>query len=213
MHNAASQPSSFRLAIAPGVPSPLFSALLAMQRTREPEVVIKLSEVSGDELMEGLREGRYDAGMSLRGSADPYFSSQPLWCESMAAALPPRFPLLGKTKLTISDLLDYPVFLWQAEVSPVLAQHMSAVLPEQQERIEYVTSFEMMALWVAAGYGVGVSAQSRIARAHAWDLTMRPLSDGLYQVITYLLRPTEQFNAAAERFEHRALQVARDGAA
>ena len=71
----------------------------------------------------------------------------------------------------------------------------------------------MMALWVAAGYGVGVSAQSRIARAHAWDLTMRPLSDGLYQVITYLLRPTEQFNAAAERFEHRALQVARDGAA
>ncbi|WP_415804203.1 hypothetical protein [Bordetella muralis] len=58
---------------------------------------------------------------------------------------------------------------------------MSAAFHEQQDRIQYVTSFAIMALLVSARYGIGIFAQSRIARAHSWGLTMRPLSDGLFQ--------------------------------
>ena len=44
-------------------------------------------------LIAGLREGRYDAGMTLEGSSDPSLKSQPLWTENMAVAMPLRFPL------------------------------------------------------------------------------------------------------------------------
>ena len=80
-------------------------------------------------------------------------------------------------------------------------------MPVGQESNRRVTSFEMMALWVAAGYGVGVSARSRIERAHGWGITVRPLADGPYEIVTYLQRPQGQADSVSERFERRALQV------
>ncbi|MFX5693422.1 LysR substrate-binding domain-containing protein, partial [Acinetobacter baumannii] len=78
-----SQFSHFRLAIAPGVPSSCLTTLLALQRAEEPEVTIAFFETSGDDLMTGLEEGRYDAGMSLRNTGAPAVKSQPLWVENM----------------------------------------------------------------------------------------------------------------------------------
>lgn len=213
MHDATSQFSNFKLAIAPGVPSSCLSTLLALQRAEDPDVTISFFEASGDDLVTGLREGRYDAGMSLQSVIDPSLKSQRLWIENMAIAVPLRSPLLGQAKLTVAALLDYPVFRWHAESCPLLDQRLSALLPAEGQNIQRVTSFEMMALWVAAGYGVGVSAQSRIKCAQGWEISTRPLSDGPYEIVTYLQRPNGQANPVSERFERRALQVAQAGAA
>ena len=67
-----------------------------------------------------------------------------------------------------------------------------------------------IALWVAAGYGVGVSAQSRIEHAQGWGIHTRPLSDGPYEIVTHLQRPCGQADVVSERFERRALQVAKN---
>ena len=212
MHDATSQFSHFRLAIAPGVPSSCLTTLLALQRAEEPEVTITFFETSADDLLTGLEEGRYDAGMSLRNAGAPAVKSQPLWVENVAVAMPLGFPLVAQAKITLAELLDYPVFCWPAEACLLLDQRLSS-LPLSQQSIQHVTSFEMMALWVTAGYGVGLSAQSRIERAHAWGITMRPLSDGPYEIVTYLQRPHGRANAVSERFEHRATLVAKDRAA
>ena len=100
MDNLTSQPAHLRLAIAPGVSSSQLSALLALQRAQEPEVSIAFFEVAGDELLDGLREGRYDVGVSLQGSSDPALQTRPLWIEHMAVAMPLRFPLLDQASLT-----------------------------------------------------------------------------------------------------------------
>lgn len=71
MHDATSQLSRFRLAIAPGVPSSQLSQLFALQRAEEPDITLAIFEVTGDDLYEGLREGRYDAGVTLQGLNDP----------------------------------------------------------------------------------------------------------------------------------------------
>lgn len=42
---------------------------------------------------------------------------------------------------------------------------------------------------------------------------MRPLSDGPYEIVTYLQRPHAQADSVFERFERRAMEVARAGAA
>ena len=113
MDNITSQPAHLRLAIAPGVSSSQLSALLALQRAEEPEVSITFFEVAGDELLDGLREGRYDVGMSLQGASDPALETQPLWIEHMAVAIPLRLPLLEQASLTIADLQNYPIFRWE----------------------------------------------------------------------------------------------------
>ncbi len=208
MHDATSPPPRLRLAVAPGVPSSQLSALLARQRAEEPDVTLTFFEVAGDDLLEGLREGCYDVGVSLQRFSDPTLRTQPLWTENMVVAMPPRFHLLDKAKLTIADLQEYPIYRWQAEACPLLDERLASLMPLDQENIQRVTSFEMMALWVAAGYGVGVSAQSRIEHGHGWGITMRPLADGPYEIVTHLQRPSGRADPVAERFERRALQIA-----
>lgn len=105
MH-ATSQFSHFRLAIAPGVPSSCLSTLLALQRTEEPDTPIAFFEASGDDLVIGLEEGRYDAGISLRHVSAPFLRSQPLWIDNMAVAMPLRSSLLGRATLTTAEVLD-----------------------------------------------------------------------------------------------------------
>jgi len=212
MHDASCQHSSFRLAIAPGVSSSHLSALLGLQREEEPEVDIAFFEVAGGELAAGLYEGRYDAGISLEGLTNPRVKSLPLWTEAMAVAMPPRFHLFDQAMLTIADLQDYPVYRWPAEICPLLDEKLSGLMPVDQANIQRVTSFEMVALWVAAGYGIGISAQSRIELADEWGITMRPLADGPYEIVTHLQRPHAQADSVSERFERRAMRVVRSGA-
>jgi len=106
---------------------------------------------------------------------DASLHSEPLWREAMAIAMPSRYPLLGHAALTLNDVLHYPIFRWQAEPCPLLNRKMAAGKAGKPFNIQYVPSFEMLALWVAAGYGIGLTVQSRITRARAWDICMRLL--------------------------------------
>jgi len=201
--------SHIRLAIAPGVPSRQLSSLLALQREEEPEITIILSEVSNDAMIFGLREGRYDAGLTLDGVTDASLVCQTLWHEDMVVAMPLRYSLLNRAALTLDDVADYPVLRWQAETCPLLEQQMAlACLPEKPFDIQNVTSFERMVMWVAAGYGIGITAQSRVTHARAWGLCMRPFADVPYEIITHLVWSAKRRHDPLERFERRALQVA-----
>jgi len=207
MQDSIAETSFIRLGVTPGVPSHQLSALMALQRREEPEVVIALAEVSNDALMAGLREGRYDVGLALAGAADASLHSQPMWREEMAIAMPLRYPLLEKTALTLDDVVDCPIFRWQAESCPLLDQQIAS-LPEKPCDIQHVASLESMALWVAAGYGIGITAQSRLVSARAWGICIRPFADTPFEIITSLVRPTKRHHDRHERFERRASQVA-----
>ncbi|MFH0083657.1 LysR family transcriptional regulator, partial [Pseudomonas aeruginosa] len=52
-------------------------------------------------------------------------------------------------------------------------------------------------------------AQSRIKHAPGWGVSMRPLDDGPYEIVAHLHRPQGQANPVSERFERRALQIAK----
>jgi len=204
--------SHIRLGIAPGVPSRQLSNLLALQREEEPETTIALSESTGDALMLGLRESRYDVGLALADAMDASLHSEPLWREEMAIAMPSRYPLMRHARLTLDDVRRYPIFRWQAEPCPLLNRRMAVDEAAQPFNAEYVFSFGMLAAWVAAGYGIGITAQSRITRARVWDICMRPLvsdSDEPFDVVTHVLHRHEESSAAHASFIRRARQIAR----
>lgn len=146
--------------------------------------------------------------MSLHGNSDPALKTQALWTEKVAVALPPESRLIEHPTLCLADLQKYPIYRWQAEVCSLLDEQLAFLTPVGQERILQTTSFEMMALWVRAGYGVGVSAQSRIESARRWGIGMRLLTDSPYEIVVYLQRPHADSMSISERFEERALRVA-----
>lgn len=162
--------------------------LLARQRAEEPGTEVTFHEVGADDLMAGLRDGRYDVGLSLQESNDPHLESRPLWAEPLAVAVSERSPLLEREELTIEDVLSHPLFRWPAEVCPQLDQRLGASPSSTHRTVRVVNSFELMALRVAAGYGVGVSARSRIERGWGWGVRLRPLVGGPYEVVAYLMR-------------------------
>lgn len=208
MHDAARPYCQFRLAIARGVPSSQLSALLAMQRSDEPEIKMVFVEAEADALAAGLLEGRYDAGLSLQELNEPGLESRHLWAERMAVATSLRFPLQHEGPLSIEELLGQRIYRWDAERCPLLEQQLSR-LSMHMPVFTALTSFETMALTIAAGFGVGVSAHSRIERAIGWGLDIRDLAGGPYDLVTYLLRRSGQTSLIFQRFERRALLVAK----
>ena len=205
--SATSQPMILHLGIARGVPSTRLAQLLAVQREQAPEVSVRVHEVSAGELRAGLLEGCYDVGLSLTDETDVGLRSQPLWRERMVAVLPAGFPLMAQGDLSLDDLLQFSVLRWSAEACDALEQRIS-VLGGRRDAIQQVTSFELMALLVAAGYGVGVAAESRVAKSQAWGVAACPMGDGPFDLTTWLLRHGGQPDPMVEQFTARVLQVA-----
>ncbi|MDG9986313.1 LysR substrate-binding domain-containing protein [Stenotrophomonas sp. GD04024] len=208
MHDATSPRPQLRLAIAPGVASSYLAALLALQRAEEPEVSMEFNEVTASDLITGLYKRRFDVGLSLKQVSDSSLKSLSIWFEATALATPLRYPLLRQQSIRIDELKEHSVFRWKAEYSPSLDQYLSSMSSTERPNVQHVGSFEMLLLWVAAGYGVGISSRSRIETASQCGICTRPIADGPYEVITHLQRLSGQTNLVADRFELRALRVA-----
>jgi len=154
MHDATSPRPQLRLAIAPGVASSYLAALLALQRAEEPEVSMEFNEVTASDLITGLYKRRFDVGLSLKQVSDSSLKSLSIWFEATALATPLRYPLLRQQSIRIDELKEHSVFRWKAEYSPSLDQYLSSMSSTERPNVQHVSSFEMLLLWVAAGYGV-----------------------------------------------------------
>ena len=63
--SAPDQSPILRLAVSADTLSPRLANLLALQRAEEPETIILLREVAARDLVRGLEDGTYDAGIAL----------------------------------------------------------------------------------------------------------------------------------------------------
>ena len=95
--------------------------------------------------------------MSLRNTGAPAVKKPAALGREHGRCNAAGVPLLAQAKITLAELLDYPVFRWPTEACLLLDQRLSS-LPLSQQSIQHVTSFEMMALWVTAGYGGALRA-------------------------------------------------------
>ena len=203
---SASRPATvIKLAVTEGVPSASLAKLLAWQRAEEPQTPVEPLLVSAGESLSGLQDGRYDLGISLQEDV-PLPLGLPLWRANLAVALPPQSPLASHKPIALDELIDVSLLRWQGEPCAALDEPIS--MARRRLSIQVVTSFEMMAMMVVAGLGVGISTHSRITQAQAWGICLRPLADGPYEVVAHLLRPTGHLHPATERFVQRALRVA-----
>ena len=202
------QSSILKLAVSADALSPQLATVLALQRAEEPETVVVLREVTAKELVHGVKNGHYDLGIALEATtADQALNIQPLWCDEMALAVPLRSPLLVQAEVSFDALLRYPLIRWCRRACEALNRQVDALFEREHRPAEEVTSFELMAVLVAAGYGVGIAPRSRISQARGWGVAMRPLANGPYLVRTQLLQLSRGSAPAVDRFAERAAKV------
>lgn len=203
-------PQPLRLAVAHETPATLLSKLLELQRAEEPETPVMLSEASPVELVAGLREGRFDAGLTLAPVEEPPLEAQALWKDDLAIAVPVRSPLLVHPRIPLEVLAEHPLVVWCfGSRQPIIPQVHELLdgLEASREIVQYVYSFELMSALVAAGYGVGFSARARLAASRALNIVMRPLAGPPRTLTTYLVYPQDIKSPHLYRFARRAAAV------
>ena len=212
--SAPDQSPILRLAVSADALSPRLASLLALQRAEEPQTIILLQEVAAGDLVRGLEDGTYDVGMALAATTTAFtMNAQPLWADELALAVPLRSPLLAYPAVSLDALLHYPLLQWCLWACEALRQQVDARFDPEMHSAKDVTSFDLLAVLVAAGFAVGIAPRSHIARARGWGVAMRPLANGPYLVSTQLLRRPHGSARAVERFAERAVKVAATEAA
>ncbi|CAD2254498.1 transcriptional regulator [Xanthomonas arboricola] len=197
-----------RVAAAPAVLSPELADLLALQRTEEPETPVLLQEVTQDVLTTSILGGSYDLGIGWPVAIDA-LAVLPLWRDRLAIALPARSPLLAQHAISLQVSLSYPLICWhpnpcvegldtEAETDDGSA-HLCRIA---------VTSFDLLTVLVAAGYGIGIAPQSYIVNARNRGIVMRQILGTPRWVYTCLFRSVNALSPAVERFVERASGVA-----
>lgn len=189
--------------------SPRLANLLALQRVEEPATIILPEEVAAGDLIRGIEDGIYDAGIALAATTTAFaMNAQPLWADELALAVPLRSPLLAYSEVPLDALLRYPMLQWCLQACDVLNQQVAARFEPEMHPVTGATSFDLLAILVAAGFAVGIAPRSHIARARGWGLAMRPLANGPYLIGTLLLWKPHGSARAVERFAERAVKVA-----
>ncbi len=200
-----------RIALSDGAAYPRLAGLLALFREEEPEVGIHLTEVSLAEQLRGLRNDTFDAGFARSGDVGSDIEAQPVWRESLVAAVPSRHPLLAYSLIPMKDLLRYPLVMCHPDTCEGHHRQIERVLHTVDTKpnvAEWATSMEMMLALVGAGYGVGFVSAERIAVIRHPDVVVRPLALDDAMLTTYLLTKVDE--DASERLEAFIERVRRE---
>ncbi|MEX0166091.1 LysR family transcriptional regulator [Pseudomonas brassicacearum] len=207
---AAGYRGTLRIALSDGVLPQRLSAVLARCREEEPEVEIRLFEVSLSQQLRGLREDLFDAGFARSKDVGEGLTAQAVWQMPLAVAVPARHPLLAHKQIQLAEALNYPLVLFHPQTHRGLHQQMDSLLrqvPTSPTIVEHVSSHEVMFSLVAAGYGIGLTCEAQMALCQSSDVVSRPLAGDSSILTSYLLRSTTEPGEQLRRFIERATDL------
>lgn len=195
-----------RVALSDGITPSGLPALLARCREEEPEIEVKLSEVTLSEQINGLRDDLYDLGFAQSDDVGDGLIAEPVWTEELAVAVPSKHPLLVHKRLALEEVLRYPLVLCDPELYEGHAMQVERVLRRTGMEplvAERVASMDLMIALVSAGLALGLASTSYLAAGRA-GVVMRPLTAPAPMLTTYLLRPDKEPSESLARFIARA---------
>lgn len=203
---AAGYRGQLRIALSDSISQAHLTALLAQCREEEPDVDIRLSEVSFAQQVKGLSGDLFDAGFAQCADVGDGLVAVPAWSDPMVVAIPARHPLLAHKRLPLDEVLRYPLVLCDPDTCEGCSRQLARVLRAvDREPIvaEHVTSQELMITLVAAGFGLGFATEAHVSVCNHPDIVTRPLAGRSPTFTTYLLRrntePPEQLRRFMER--------------
>lgn len=207
---AAGYRGSIRIALSDGVLPQRLSAILARCRTEEPEVEIRLHEVSLAQQLKGLCEDLFDVGFARSNQTGPGLSAQAVWHTPLAIAVPARHPLLVFKQIPLLEALRFPLVLFDPKTHTGLNEQIGRLLRQACVPInvaERVSSHEVMVSLIAAGYGIGLTCEAQMALCQSNEVVTRPVSGNPPPLTSYLLRTQSTPSEQLQRFISRITET------
>jgi DNA-binding transcriptional LysR family regulator len=199
-----------RIALSDSIAQPRLSALLAQCREEEPEVEIRLFEVSLSQQIKGLQSDLFDAGFSQSDDVGAGIAAEVIWNEPLVIVVPARHPILAHRRIPLDEVLRYPLVLCHPEICEGFWQQVKRVLGTVDAKpivVDHVPTLDLMMTLVAAGYGLGFAGESQIVAGRNPDVIARPLAGRSPMLTTYLLRPDAEPSEQLSRFIDRVNPV------
>lgn len=199
---------SLRIALSDGVAQPWFAALLAQSRQVEPEVEIRLSEVTLAGQVKGLRDNLYDVGFALASEPGEGITAQAVRVDPLVIAVPARHPLLAHKRIPLAELIRYPLVLCHPEQCEGCYTQIECILRAVHAKpiiAAHASTFDVMIALVAAGYGLGFAKESHLAFCNHPEVASRPLAGKPQVLTTFILRSGSEPSEQLSRFISRAL--------
>jgi DNA-binding transcriptional LysR family regulator len=151
--------------------------LVALTRSRLPNVELTLYEMVTVDQMEALVTGRIDVGLVRPPIGRPDFHTRAVLSEALVAALPRGDPRLGKLGLSLADFDGLPLIMYSAEGAGYF-HHMLVGLFDQARvsptYVQHVTQIHSMLALVQANLGAAIVPEAALA-LHFDDVQFRPI--------------------------------------
>ncbi|WP_182120303.1 LysR family transcriptional regulator [Acidovorax sp. FHTAMBA] len=195
-----------RIALSDGITPLRLPSLLARSREEDPEVEIRLFEVSSDQQIKGLHSDLYDAGFSMAEDAGDGIVMTPAWEDELMVAVPARHPALAFKQIPLKEVLRYPLALGDPAVFEGHVRQVDRFLRTcgQEPLIaQRVASFDVMMTLVSAGLALGLAGAAHIASSRESGVVARRLAGKPPLLTTYLLRRDSESSGMLTRFIER----------
>ena len=207
---AAGYRGTLRIALSDGVLPPRLTAILARCREEEPEVEVRLFEVSLSQQLKGLREDLFDVGFARSKDVGEGLVALPVWHTPLTVAVPARHPLLALKRIPLDQVVSYPLVLFHPQTHAGLHQQIDSLLrqiPSPVTVAEQVSSQEVLLSLVAAGYGLGLTCEAQMALCQSAEVVTRALAGDPPVLTSYLLRSSNDPSEQLKRFITRVTDM------
>jgi DNA-binding transcriptional LysR family regulator len=199
-----------RIGLADSLAQPRLTCLLARCREEEPRTGIRIIEMTVDEMVQALDQDQIDAGFTLHAGLRGLVAES-VWTDRPVVAVPRNHPLLSLEKISLREIVRQPLILWHPQscsggYDAVCRWFGDAGLPEPTIA-DYVSGHEPMRMLVAAGYGIGVGLASQLALYGHPEVILRPVTEDVPDMATFLVLPDRPSSAELSRFVDRARHI------
>ena len=165
------------VAAAPSVASSFMPGVIGEFTRRHPEVELQLHDEFSDICLEMVRIGKADVAVTAANADAGDLVSEDLFRDHLVAVFPAAHPLAGKRTLKWSDLRPY------AQVAVNNRSHLRQTVNEQLQQVgeTFRPAYEVAQVptllgLIAQGLGIGVLAESLLARSNLAGLGHRRIS-------------------------------------
>lgn len=199
-----------RIALSDGITPSRLPTLLALCRQEEPEIEIRLFEVSLSQQIKGLHDDLYDVGFSQSDEVGEGITAEAVWSDVLMVAVPARHPLLRHKRIPLEDVLRHPLVLCDPQVCEGYTRQVDRVLRRMDMEpliAERVTSFDLMMALVAAGFALGLAGAPHIASSRESGVVARPLAGRSPMLTTYVLHREGESSDSLARFIERVQSI------
>jgi len=195
-----------RIALSDGITPSRLPALLARCREEDPEIEIRLFEVSLVQQLKGLHDDLYDVGFSMAEEVGDGIVVRRAWEDELVVAVPARHPVLAHKQVPLEEVLRYPLALCDPAICEGHARQVDRVLHRYEQSpliAQRVASYEVMMTLVSAGLALGLVGATHIASGRGPGVVARRLAGKPQMLTTYLLHRDLEPSPMLARFIER----------